>query len=128
MCLDIITKRNPWKSWGVGYKKYIEHCNGRLDSAVMTCEEYWDYGRWYSADETDLYTTYEGEKYTSGFHIFSTKAEAKSWGSPHSVVVKVRYRGAHTIGIQNGAKVIVARKVKLLKEIRDGRYLEWGPY
>lgn len=67
--------------------------------------------------------------YTSGFHIYKSKAVAKElWLDPGQCVVEVAYTSAHTQGIETvvtarsnvqRAVVLVADSIRILRELRD---------
>lgn len=75
-------------------------------------------GVWHTAEEVEIEAN-DGNKYTSGFHIFLSREEAKKYGSDN--LIKVSFKEAHTIGDQGGA-VVIARKIKFEKVIE--RYNE----
>lgn len=86
-----------WKAFHIGP-------DGDLLTSVMVTSV--KRGVWVKADNVGEFI-YRG--YPAGFHGHVRKEDAKEW--LHDVVLRVRYRGGHTQGIQDGAKVIVADEI-----------------
>jgi hypothetical protein len=116
MCLETREYTIP-KETGFGYKVYDERSNNGAYS--------WMYGwfhtrKWYqAANTTTKETQLDNRHYTCGFHIFTKLKEAERFAIEHasspSFVMKVQYRGAHTIGKQYGNTAVVATEMKLIK-------------
>lgn len=75
-------------------------------------------GRWLTASETLLPAHYK-----SGFHIYTKKPKLHSIDK-YGIIVRVRYRGGHTRGLQSaqfpvtsGGNVVVARQIYVPKRL-----------
>ena len=127
MCLSKITKVNPKKTSGVGYKVFrsFRSFGGAL---------FFQFVGYKGTSEVPLGTWLEAEKsrigivgnpdtvleYDSGFHIFLKKSDAERWTDSYGgLVVKVQYRKAKYLGhqflIENGS--LVALKVVVADEM-----------
>lgn len=114
MCLSEINKEKP-KPNGVGYKVFEKDSKGKLRSWLYGPDP--TKGKWMKARKE-----YQHHRnYWSGFHIFTTLDGAMKWlgVGPGDVIVKVRYRGAHTSGRQGSSPVVVADKMFVPKNCRN---------
>ena len=69
--------------------------------------------------EAKTLQTQEGYKdYPCGFHIWESREAAFDYALSRSeVVLRVKYRGAHTRGRHNGHSVVVAEFITLIREV-----------
>lgn len=126
MCLRKLEKFKPRY---IGYKVFRKVKGGYLPVVQHTpmCKM----GEWIT-DENDgvlvagivgtgyLFHVYK-EPYHAGFHVFETLKGVKAWrgiSGRQRVIVKVRYRKVVATGYQVGHKVVVARKMCLLEEMK----------
>ena len=109
MCLDKISATSPAPE-GIGYKVFTKH--GRFLGG-----EYTQGSRktktWLIA-ETPAW--WPSSRYPCGFHLFPTPGVARLWGNGEvgAIVRKVKYRKAHTQGLQGWRTkidVIVAQEI-----------------
>jgi hypothetical protein len=118
MCLKRVDKEYYEKpKSGYGYKVYMGP--GReLYPQFASDEGPYRKRKWLKAHEIVLCAT-DAHLYKSGFHIFTNKRNARRWlkGSVFAVIHRIKYRGGHTLGHQNG-RVIVASEVMILEEIK----------
>lgn len=115
MCLSKIIEQNPKQKEGIAYK-YIRQVDsdGYLFRDLYRGLRNRKINFWYKARERRIWSSYGGS-YLTGFHIYKTKYAAKGKSlSGCGVVVKVEYKDAHTIGIQDGCRVIVAKRMKII--------------
>lgn len=129
MCLQRITNRKP-KSKGVGWKVFkvrrggslapeIWNQRGLIMSSTSKC---WLTEKTFrpSYIDSELIHPYGEAPYPLGFHIWLTLEGAKDWlelslSKPNLCIRKVRYRKAHTRGIQCSSPVIVAKEIFIEK-------------
>lgn len=129
MCLDRVSSRKP-KPTGTGWKVFAQHSDGslkgyfykelRVTGVWLRSEALVD--RWHGVP-ISLHRT--PRPCDIGFHIYTCKKDATTilqtaadWGWKN-VLRKVKYRGAHAIGVGDGgwnpeAQVVVAREIKIL--------------
>ena len=121
MCLDTITSRNPKKT-GIGWKGL-----GKIDSNVFSslCQGNYnpmEEGRWLNErdfrrdkKQTTIPTfDLPDNAYPMGWHIYLKFPR----GFRYAATKKVKYRGAHTLGIQVGIDVIVSKEILIIKSKR----------
>jgi hypothetical protein len=132
MCLDQVTKRNPRKTHGFGWKVFRDagewglypECQGRgkpYEINKWCHEEQW---RHYVLRE-QIATGYSPPfvYYPAGFHIFKRKKDAKIWAGTRfsKAIRKVEYKSAVCVGKQiiDGltlvlGDVVVAKEMRIL--------------
>lgn len=104
MCLETITETGLNKS-GYGWKVFMIR-NGKLYSDNFFTENPKRLNRWLKAKRVEIKVS--GNKYSSGFHIFTKREDALLWqrgihdDEGDSVIKQVEYRKAHTTGTQDG--------------------------
>jgi hypothetical protein len=138
MCLSVIDKlQEPTseevEAWGCFFtKEHFEEQTGadvEDPHAVLVTGDRSESvapDRWLKAEEEQLWANefdtphYKRCAYTSGFHKLPAKGDAllyrkRNWGflSDLPLVVKVTLRGVHTIGQQDGIKVLVAKEMRV---------------
>ena len=127
MCLDI-TYANPKKKYPkgktyIGYKIFSQNINNTLSNvsanAIYTI---FKTNKWIpDINKYILYTDETSEKYMTGFHLYASKQAANEYAKllyfALDEVWKVEFRDVVAVGKQNGRKVIVARKIKLIERI-----------
>ena len=59
-----------------------------------------------------------GEKYETGFHIFETLEGARRYCVEYEVILKVKYKKVVATGIDCASRVVVAKEIFPLKEIK----------
>jgi hypothetical protein len=111
VCLTYVTKRYKKKRTSGWAYKVLADIN---DHTVLTPYQSARIRRgcWVQAERILLNYEYGvpyGQEYTSGFHLWAEKPYTLA------LVLKVRYRGAHTFGVQWGADVIVADEIYIPK-------------
>lgn len=112
MCLHIITKRlkhscrivRAWKGLDGGRGRYAAPCR---DFKFIR-------GKWHQAIRTWIGSDYAG-RYSSGFHVHTTREAASHWGDK---AVRVEVKGVRTIGKQSGEVVLVADYLRIPFPIR----------
>ena len=103
MCLDSLEVTKPAPE-GVGYKVFRKP--GRLLRGELT-EGSRKTKTWLVASFSRVI-----RNYPLGFHIFTDLEVAKRWACwPDDVTRKVKYRKAHTRGLQGQREVIVANEI-----------------
>ena len=129
MCLDIVTKRikrTPKTAVQEvkGYK--IFHIKGgRLRGYLLNVSRYYPLREWVEANKGQIA---EGDiRYAKGFHFCPTLEDARRYkGDFNGIIVEIRARGVSTEGYQNGAKVLVAREIRIehgaIKKACKSRY------
>ena len=134
MCLETIDKKGKLED-GVGYKVFVLAGKKELLSQLFPKGRLIR-NRWlkdYSGEKIYAGFFSTADTYSSGWHIFTQIEGARRWydnstssasvvyGQPQ-VIHRVRYRKAHTLGKQpvgggKHASVIVAKEMKILREI-----------
>ena len=120
MCLNVVSERKP-KAKGRGYKvvgrklskgRFSNFCYGN-DGIRMRV--------WHEAHEEPI-KKHLLILYTSGFHIYTTRragiAALNIWGLN---LLEVKYEGAHTRGYQDGLPVVVAKRMKPVRIIKEAK-------
>lgn len=129
MCLDSL-KGKLVQSSGIGYKVYMKPCNYDEPGYRLYQGPRVKIGKWLIAKTIKL-NTRDFSQYISGFHIFSQLRDALRFArvkrkSGSSIIMRVKYKYAHTVGVQWNKRVIVANKMKLDKKLYEikpnGRY------
>ena len=129
MCLTFIRDRKPEITSGVGFKVFQKRKDGTLSSDCRQTKAIRKRGIWLKATGTKkvtIWTVSTDGGYKAGFHIFNAKTGAKKWrgakkwkgGGDHYAVYKVKYRKATCIGAQDGWKIIVAKEMRILEEVK----------
>lgn len=112
MCLDEVTGK-PEKKDGVGYKEFTGDEYHHLSFLIFSPKGEGarvKYNHWYKDNNTkDLGIGYNKPSYPAGFHIYQEKPK-------YNNVRRVSYKGAHTIGEQDGRVVIVAKEIFIHKK------------
>lgn len=132
MCLDEMVEKQGNIKDGFGYKVFARKGTG-------VCTEYkgiqlslptgeWinekDYRNPGDSRRKKLHTSFppypKNRRYGFGWHIFEALRDAKAWtlGDKGRPICKVRYRKAHTLGIQARLRVVVATEMKVLEETK----------
>ena len=108
MCLDNISPTKPVPE-GIGYKVFIKHgrfLEGEFSQGSRKTKT------WLIAEKPVWWSS---SSYPWGFHIFPTPGEARMWANGVGAIVrKVKYRKAHTQGLQEwltDIDVIVAQEI-----------------
>lgn len=111
MCLNTITKQyakpNAKERWAW---KAFELYKGHLAPLCMETPPRFKRGIWLRARNCDVWLGIAA-KYTAGFHAFTSRTAATEWGSWSNdmpTVLRVKLRGVHTVGTQDGHRVLVA--------------------
>lgn len=130
MCLSRITKRLAVPRRGRGWKVFSKVDKKLHSPMYWFAHKHYDMEQWYEARPTRRYA--DLPEYPRDFHLFERKQDALEWSKcqPDYVALPVEYEGAHTLGEQNYwrkfsrgrtiswvAKVIVAKRMKILKEV-----------
>src|SRR5688572_13069948 len=120
MCLNTVTRKykdNEEKE-GEGWKVF-DNCNSGIYFMHQSLKgkPKVPFSRWLTASKISIqYTTARKVGYyKSGFHIY---LEKPNFGSPAETTVKVKFKGGHTMGYQDGLPVIVASKMLVPKQKR----------
>lgn len=133
MCLTAAHTCDPKQTKGKGYKivaSYIRWCpKGKKITyeflfkslgGVKTIQ----FGKWLQAEDITGNRGIQsdcGTYYPAGFHVYRNKKEAireLSKFNPLRRLVRVQYRKVKTLGVQDGAAVIVADQIKFLNIVR----------
>lgn len=132
MCLQRIVRKYKKETEGIGYKLFrIADSGSRGWKAGDLLFEYYGHlgrrkvtlNRWLTARESDLRIVHAVKfiSYTSGFHIYLKRPR-----SIHgSIVVKVRFRGGHTLGTnvqpygRRNLPTVVAREMYVPKPKKE---------
>jgi len=122
MCLKIVSKEKP-KPKGYGYKvfevrngmlvgDYTAQCKSRPVGVWLKSENYTP-----TPDERAFLAPIEG-KYPLGWHVFKTRKSAEAWMSGKispSCIRKIKYRKAHTQGInRHKHNIVVAKEIYII--------------
>jgi hypothetical protein len=141
MCLSVIDKRQDpapeeVEAWGCFFTKEcyekrtgadVEDPRAVLitgDRSEPVVPDHWleaeEEQLWASSFGAPRYDVMERCAYTSGFHKSPTREDAlkyreHNWGfldqGDYPIIVRVTLRGVHTIGTQDGLKVLVAKEM-----------------
>jgi|Deesub1362A_J573_1020465.scaffolds.fasta_scaffold05460_10 hypothetical protein len=134
MCLttiDSYDKIERVKTEGTGYKwvakssmSPVHYYTGMIANRTIMLK----LGVWQKDSNTKFIVSSEGGAYQSGFHIFKSPEDAENWAAINGwlvhdefLLVKVKYKEVVASGYQDGIKVIVARKIKVIEEISPTR-------
>lgn len=137
MCLSTITKeiKSPTKEVRVGWKHFdfdydYEGYHPEGESFLVFPYSYSDraeQGKWLRAKHVPvrMWSPKGVKTYQSGFHIYSTKEEARqgAGGYAESRIIKVLFRRLRIVGTQHGRRVFVADEMYIPteQEIKTGR-------
>lgn len=116
MCLSTVLKRYTVPSTEVktGFKVIFPISSHYYRVPVLNKE--YEYDQWETATGTDIRAV-DGNYYPTGFHIFSRYNDAVEYRDRYhvgGVVVQVEYSEITTRGTQDGLKVVVTSKMKVL--------------
>lgn len=112
----------------VGWKYFYERKKGEFKGPFQF--DIYSANKWYTDDSERVLPTEKSPKteYFSGFHIFTSREEARKFrrymaqfgciSGSDVRLCKVRYNDVTTEGEQGGSKVVVARKMKILRETK----------
>lgn len=126
MCLQRATNRSPKKE-GEGYKvvKMWNASSTWIGQPICTPDQefplllnHWATKEKRRGPDFLKFTALGKGSYPSGFHIWKTLKGAQAYSISEEKIYKAQYRKAHTEGVQNGHKVIVADEIRLLEEAR----------
>lgn len=123
MCLDTVTKIGLDKS-GYGWKVFNKHSNGTLRGENRNTKTIIPRNRWQKAVKCKItyWLLLPNKFYSSGFHVFLTRAEAREWDIYKcGYIAKVKYRKGHTAGGQRSLRVIVADEMLILPLQKKGK-------
>jgi|SRR5579864_5706556 len=131
MCLCTISRSQKPKPEGEGWKVFGLYRDRSAEKAYL--RGVYHTGPDISATEwnkTDTEHVIGGGLYRAGWHIFKTEAAAKKmmldvFQRPYRVVLKVRYRGAHTEGTQWPEATTPDSVVAGEFQIIEGQKLTW---
>lgn len=121
MCLSKVDKKPRQYKRKIGYKVMRQTPERRLCTADrgLTLET----GVWLEDTNQKTLYTLENVAYPSGFHIFTNKKMAERYCTTHELIRKCCFDNVVATGTQRmfetGAKVVVARKIKILEENND---------
>jgi hypothetical protein len=109
MCLDRIISRpeattlveDGWKKFS---KKWTNSKVLQFENMQLKDLKEVPLDKWVSAEIKPVTTTLGAEKYDTGFHIYEMQKEASDAGATR----RVYYRKVHTIGVQDGKRVVIA--------------------
>ena len=117
MCLDRVTGK-ALKPEGVGYKVYdMPDENGYIFLRGCPIKS----GRWHLANGS----SWNLVSYDYGFHIFTTLRAATRYLNSKTdarCVVKVKYKQAHTRGVQWKGCVVIAKKMMIVKRLYERKF------
>ncbi len=112
MCLDTVDKEIK-KTKGFGWKRLVRNISGTYSPCCKHGFLTFKPNEW--VEDICDYTL---GMYTTGFHIEDTRQGARAWFRIGNCVRKVLYQDVVATGIQDGTKVIVARKMMILEAKR----------
>lgn len=132
MCLHPDGIKKAPKKTGFGYKVFEQDKAGRLSGICMNLGVERRQGEWLPSADYDRITIPTGFRDANiGFHVYLRRKDAKpmlrdvrtSYGAI-AVLRRVKYRGAHHVGVGDGgwnkkAQVVVAKEMFILK--KNGR-------
>lgn len=133
MCLTVVHTCDPKPTKGKGYKIVASNSSWCPKGKKINYEFLFksfggvktiQFGKWLQAE----YITGNcgirsdcGTYYPAGFHVYTSKKEAVRELVNFDIsrfLVRVQYRKAHALGIQDGKTVIVAEQIKFLNTVR----------
>jgi len=124
MCLDYVTYE-PWtEEKKIGYKLFVPNKDGTKFSGLFyNVSKKYELNEIY-IDEKDHFIYSDTRSYKTGFHIFKTEQDARSYGGiSGKVLVKVEYSNVVAEGYQNGwygkCHCVVAKQMKLVEIVYD---------
>jgi hypothetical protein len=108
-------KKDPKEKEYVGWKIFIVRNSG-LRSLYFAKKRNYTENMWYKSSNMKVYYDNRGNYYSSGFHCFTTRREARreqkiESDHPTTVVRKVFIRKITATGEQNSCKVIIANEM-----------------
>ena len=112
MCLDKVDVKPTISGKGKGWKVFHQWVERELSPLFFShLHELFEIGEW--VEDTNQN---DGLGYPVGFHLFANEEDAMRYATRHHywVVYCVEFDEVVTTGWQQNAKVIVARKVKVL--------------
>jgi len=118
MCLDIKdSKIDLVYNKKYGYKIFQKSNTGSIVGQYFL--RYYKIGEWNKAPKIKL-KDYMRNLYEGGFHILHSLEDAKKWKKcyNHLYIFKIEFRNVVATGKQRGLKIIVAREMKILKEVK----------
>lgn len=131
MCLNTVMKKSPPRS-GSGLWKVVQKSESGLYYSPMFRTRLAGIGRWTGArkkmSRMGIMST-SGQHYTEGFHMYKSIHGVKHWfpyRMPGRVVVQVDYAEGVVQGterVRPALKVVVARRMKVVKELSVGEYM-----
>ena len=125
MCLDAIsrTKLDKEEQSGIGYKViskiYVRQANKTYYETCGRGIIFKKNNRWVHKEKSPAKIEAYAGKYKSGFHICQKITDARKYASSWNGIIQVKYRKAHTIGIQRNANIIVADEMRYVKVMRN---------
>jgi hypothetical protein len=138
MCLNTVSRIcNPEPKEIVGYK-YFDMNGSDIRSPMMGSDNLYKLGKWIddaseslidSDEENQVLTgvkadgtlkfNYNNKQYPSGFHILRTKKDARKYVAASELgdwrLFKVKYKNVVAEGLDNGARVVIARSMLILE-------------
>ncbi len=118
MCLSSIqqikSEKLPKDKYHIGWKcVYIDTQNKNKFTSLFNVSKLFD--KWLKCNYklTDRIRLYLGDIYPKGFHIFTTREDARNYKhkSRKEKVVKVRYRRVVARGMQSDYKCVIAKEI-----------------
>lgn len=122
MCLDTITKRLKPAKLMTFYKIMRKTENGQYISQYRFCGRHKPQkaGGTFRRSSGGNYLC--GQSYTLGFHGWTLRKVAEEYKTGRDWLALVKCEGhVHTVGEQSGDSVLVARDMRIVKEIRSCR-------
>ncbi len=123
MCLSKLNEP-PYEQSGVGYKVYNKHSYGSYSSLFYKWNNtsHFKLGQEYESSNGYVHKYYDStalDFYPEGFHIFKNYDDALAYAQDESWVgvLQVEYSEVVAEGEQEKAPCVVARKIKLIKEL-----------
>lgn len=116
MCLEKVTNWCKEKK-GIGWKVVLEDREHKYHPQFQN--RFLTFKKCHWNKDTNLFRItsafYVSSQYSSGFHLFKTRAEAREWTKrKRGIIKKVKYRKLVASGIQSYKRVIVAKEFKFL--------------
>jgi len=120
MCLEKITNWHK-KDEGEGYKVVANRygCYFGIFFTDRYKKHIWNKAKCFKTKHYNI--TGDCIEYTTGFHIFKNKEDAKCLVRGLEIILKVKYIKVIASGIDgliDGAKTIVAKEMKIIKEVK----------
>ena len=119
MCLKTVDRKIKQRKSNVGYKVMIKCKDAYLSEYTYGAFKKYELGRTYTdRKRKPIDAVYF--RYPTGYHIFTSLQSARKWhcsGVP--AIVKVEYHRVVATGKQFNGNVVIARKMKLLEEIKE---------